>query len=249
MGCVSPTDGSGPRAGAESGGSPSRRRPPPRARVAPLLDALRAQARSAPAGFGLDPIPEPVLEAMARVPREPFVPPELETRAYDNTALPIGSGQTISQPYIVALMTQLACVEPGDRVLDVGTGSGYQAAVLAELGAEVVTVERIPELARAARARLARLGYGWIDGRTADATQGLPDVAPFAAIVVAAATPDVPPALIEQLAPGGRLVIPLGASTEGQRMTVVRKHRDGTTTREGELPVAFVPLVAADTDP
>src|SRR4051795_13263022 len=150
-----------------------------------------------------------VLEAMARVPRESFVPAGERRRAYADAALPIGHGQTISQPYMVARIAEALALRPGERVLDVGTGSGYQAAVLAELGAEVVTIERIPELAEQARRNLAEAGYE-VDVRVGDGTLGVPELAPFDAIAVAAAAPALPQALYEQLRPRGRLVVPVG---------------------------------------
>jgi len=147
---------------------------------------------------------ERVLAALGHVPRELFVPEETLWRAYDDAALPIGCGQTISQPYMVALICELLVLEGGERVLDVGAGSGYQAAVLAELAAEVVTIERVPELAERARAALASAGYERVDVRLGDGTLGVPDRAPYAGIAVAAAAPGVPEALYEQLEPGGR---------------------------------------------
>ncbi len=151
-----------------------------------------------------------VLAAMAKVPRDRFVPAHLAPQAYDDNPLSIGSGQTISQPYIVALMSQWAEVKPGDKVLEVGTGSGYQAAVLAELAGQVFTIELRPELAEAARTRLRDLGYGRVQGRAGDGYQGWPEEAPFDAILVTATAPAVPPALKAQLKEGGRLIIPVG---------------------------------------
>ncbi len=183
-----------------------------------------------------------VLQAMGHVPRHRFVPESLAALAYADQPLPIGSGQTISQPYIVALMTQWAEVKPGDRVLEVGTGSGYQAAVLAEITDQVFTIELLPELARSAAARLADLGYGRVQVRTGDGYQGWPDAAPFAAILVTAAAPRVPPALSAQLLEGGRLVIPLGP--EGGAQDLVRFRRvQGQLKEEERVPVMFVPLV------
>ena len=181
-----------------------------------------------------------VLAAMRAVPREKFVPQDLHKHAYDDGALPIGHGQTISQPYIVARMTQALAVKEGDRVLDVGTGSGYQAAILAALGAEVVSVELEEELAQAARHRLMSLGYD-VKVVTGDGSRGLPTEAPFAAIVVAAAAPDVPVPLVEQLKPDGRLVLPIGSRLE-QVITLVRPTADGFT-REPIEPAVFVPLL------
>jgi protein-L-isoaspartate(D-aspartate) O-methyltransferase len=185
-----------------------------------------------------------VLKAMATVPRHEFVSDDLRAFAYDDRPLPIGYDVTISQPYIVALMSELAEVEPGERVLDVGTGSGYQAAVLAELGAEVWSVEIIREHAEAAGKRLADLGYENVHVRHGDGWQGWPEHAPYDAIVVAAAPDEVPPALLEQLAIGGRLVIPVGTQWR-QELRVLTRTREGTKERR-VIPVLFVPLVKDD---
>ncbi len=184
---------------------------------------------------------ERVLAAMARVPRELFVPESLRAYAYDDGALPIGHRQTISQPFVVATICSLLALEADDRVLDVGTGSGYQAAVLAELAAEVVTIERIPELADAAAQALAAGGYAKVDVRVGDGSLGVPDRAPFAAIAVAAAAPTVPPALYAQLAEGGRVVVPRGTRW-GQELVLVVRTPTGPVERTS-LPVRFVPLV------
>ena len=183
-----------------------------------------------------------VLAAMGRVPRQRFVPEALASQAYGDHPLPIGWGQTISQPYIVALMTQWAEVHPGDKVLEVGTGSGYQAAVLAELTDKVFTIELLPELARQAAARLKALGYGRVQVKCGDGYQGWPEEAPFDAIVVTAAAEQVPEALERQLAEGGRLVIPLGPAGGAQTLVRWRKVK-GKLVEEVSLPVRFVPLV------
>ena len=180
-----------------------------------------------------------VLAAMRAVPRHEFVEPERVARAYADGALPIGHDQTISQPYVVALMTELAEIAPTSRVLEAGTGSGYQSAVLAELAAEVFTIEMVEPLARAAEARLRRLGYDRVRVRTGDATRGWPEAAPFDAIVVTAAPRRVPPALVEQLGPGGRLVVPVGRFL--QRLQVHRRTARGITI-ERSVAVRFVPL-------
>jgi protein-L-isoaspartate(D-aspartate) O-methyltransferase len=180
-----------------------------------------------------------VLAAMRAVPRHEFVPPALRERAYEDCALPIGLGQTISQPYVVALSCQLAAIAPDARVLEVGTGCGYQAAVLAELAAEVFTIEILPAHVAAASATLARLGYGRVRVRAGDGRLGWPEAAPFSAIVVAAAAPEVPPALLEQLAEGGRLVAPVGA--ERQHLLVFHRTPRGMEVTRS-IPVAFVPL-------
>ncbi len=183
-----------------------------------------------------------VLAALGKVPRHQFVPPELASLAYGDYPLPIGGGQTISQPYIVALMTQWAEVKPGDRVLEVGTGSGYQAAVLAELTDQVYTIELLPDLARQAAARLKELGYTRVHVRTGDGDRGWTEAAPFDAILVTAAAPLVPPALAAQLKEGGRLVIPLGTAGGDQTLVRLRKVK-GELQEEERLPVRFVPLV------
>jgi protein-L-isoaspartate(D-aspartate) O-methyltransferase len=185
-------------------------------------------------------ISEPaVLEALAAVPRNRFVPAELAPRAYDDTPLPIGYDQTISQPYVVAFMTEAAALTPDAKVLDIGTGSGYQAAVLAEIVGRVYSIEIVPELAERSRRLLADLGYDNVEVRTGDGYRGWPDEAPFDAIVVAAAPDHVPPALVEQLAVGARLVIPVGRFA--QEILIVTKTASGSTT-EAVLPVRFVPM-------
>jgi protein-L-isoaspartate(D-aspartate) O-methyltransferase len=183
-----------------------------------------------------------VLVAMGTVPRHRFVPEAMVSRAYGDYPLPIGEDQTISQPYIVALMTQWAEVAPGDKVLEVGTGSGYQAAVLAELTEAVYSIEIRPDLARQAAARLKDLGYGRVQVRSGDGYLGWPEAAPFDAILVTAAAPRVPPALAAQLKEGGRLVIPLGPSGGAQTLVRYRKLR-GNLVQEASMAVRFVPLV------
>ena len=178
---------------------------------------------------------------MARVPRELFVPASLVEHAYDDGALPIGHRQTISQPFVVATICSLLALEGYERVLDVGTGSGYQAAVLAELAEEVVTIERIAPLADEARARLAAAGYANVEVRVGDGSLGVPEHAPFDAIAVAAAAPVVPPALYAQLAEGGRLVLPRG-SRWGQELVLVVRGPDGPVER-ASIPCRFVPLL------
>ena len=187
---------------------------------------------------------ERVLKAIERVPRELFVPEEFRRSAYDDRALPIGHGQTISQPFMVATICAALSLEGGERVLDVGTGSGYQAAVLAELADEVVTVERVPELAEQARATLERAGYGRVDVRVADGTLGVPDRAPYDAVAVAAAAPEVPEALYEQLALGGRIVLPVG-SLHDQWLEVVVRRPEGPVV-ERSVPCRFVPLIGTE---
>jgi protein-L-isoaspartate(D-aspartate) O-methyltransferase len=184
---------------------------------------------------------ERVLAAMERVPRELFVPNRLRRRAYDDSALPIGVGQTISQPYMVARICEALALRGDERVLDVGTGSGYQAAVLAELALEVDTIERLPELAETARANLAAAGYGRVRVHVGDGTRGLPERAPFSAIAVAAAAREMPAALYEQLEPRGRLVVPLGRR-RFQRLEVIVRSPEGPAVVHS-VPCRFVPLV------
>ena len=194
-----------------------------------------------------------VIDAMTKVKRHLFVPATCRARAYENRPQPIGHGQTISQPYMVAIMTDLAQIAPGDRVLEIGTGCGYQAAVLAELAAEVYSVEVVPELAKPAAVRLRELGYANVEILCGDGAQGWAAHAPFDAIVVtAAAWHRVPPALIAQLAPGGRLVIPVDRSVsaarypyfdQDQELVVLSKDEEGHIAERDVLPVAFVPLV------
>jgi protein-L-isoaspartate(D-aspartate) O-methyltransferase len=183
-----------------------------------------------------------VLEVMATTPREAFVPGVPASLAYDDRALPIDAGQTISQPYMVARMTELLGVKPGDRILEIGTGSGYQAAVLARLGARVTTIERHPDLAETAGERLAALGIDGVDVRVGDGSQGEPEGAPWDGIVVTAAAPSIPPALREQLAIGGRLVIPVGPRYQ-QDLVVVERVGPAEWREWSDGPVVFVPLV------
>ncbi len=184
-----------------------------------------------------------VLDAMRAVPREDFVPADLVAYAYEDRPLPIGHGQTISQPYIVAVMTAAARVRAADRVLEIGTGSGYGAAVLSEIAGEVYTVERIEALADSARDRLADLGYTNVHVRCGDGTLGWAEHAPYDAIIVTAGGPTVPRALLDQLKPGGRLVMPLGSEPRGQQL--IRRTRTGpeTYTQDDLEWVAFVPLI------
>jgi protein-L-isoaspartate(D-aspartate) O-methyltransferase len=186
---------------------------------------------------------ERVLAAMAAVPRELFVPESERRHAYADRALPIGHGQTISQPFMVATICALLRLRGDERVLDVGTGSGYQAAVLAELAAEVVTVERVPELAEQARRALAKAGYERVEVRVGDGTLGVPERAPFQGIAVAAAAPAVPQALYDQLDEGGRLVLPVG-SRHDQRLQLIVRGPDGPEVA-ASVPCRFVPLLGA----
>lgn len=182
-----------------------------------------------------------VLEAMRRVPRHLFVPAVYQGAAYRDSPLPIGSGQTISQPYIVGLMTELLDISPGDHVLEIGAGSGYQAAILREIGASVITIERLPEVARLARENLERAGISGVDVITGDGTEGYPPAAPYNAILITAATPEVPEPLISQLDEGGRLVAPVG-SRDIQELVRLEKS-GGRITRSTFGGVVFVPLL------
>lgn len=184
-----------------------------------------------------------VLGAMLAVPRHEFVPEQHRNLAYADRPLPIGEGQTISQPYIVALMTELLRIEPGDRVLEVGTGSGYQAAVASHLADSVFTIEIFESLAENAKRRLDRLGYRNVVFRQGDGYFGWSEQAPFDAIVVTAAAGHIPPPLVRQLKPDGRMVIPVGGAFQTQRLVLVEKRPDGTTTTRNLLPVRFVPLL------
>jgi protein-L-isoaspartate(D-aspartate) O-methyltransferase len=211
----------------------------PRAQLIREITAMAAQDR---AETGRPSISPRVMEALARVPRHKFVPTELERRAYENRPLPIGYGQTISQPYVVALMTELLQVKAGDKVLEIGTGSGYQAAMLAELTDAVFSIEIIEPLAERALATLGSQGYGKVQVRVGDGYYGWPEHAPFDAIVVTAAASHVPPPLIQQLKPGGRMVIPLGSAFMTQQLMLVEKDAQGRVLTREILPVAFVPL-------
>jgi protein-L-isoaspartate(D-aspartate) O-methyltransferase len=193
---------------------------------------------------GRDVVDERVLTAMERVPRELFVPEKLRDRAYDDAALPIGADQTISQPYMVARICEALSLTGPERVLDVGTGSGYQAAVLAELASEVDTIERIPKLAEQARANLAAAGYGRVRVHVGDGSRGLPERAPFDAIAVAAAAPELPRTLYDQLEPRGRLVVPVGRRGM-QRLEVIVRSPEGPAVLRS-VPCRFVPLVGEE---
>lgn len=209
-----------------------------------LIDEIRRDARETRHYTGRESISDAVLTAMQRVDRARFVPPGSELYAWENRPLPIGYGQTISQPFIVALMTDLLDLEAQHRVLEIGTGSAYQAAVLSELAGEVYTIEIVPELARSAAARLERLGYDNVRVRSGDGRLGWPEVAPFDRIIVTAVGEDVPPRLLEQLAEGGRMVMPIGPRYGGQNLTVIDKTTDGIETTQ-VLPVQFVPLTGS----
>ncbi|MCS6986982.1 MAG: protein-L-isoaspartate(D-aspartate) O-methyltransferase [Sphingomonadaceae bacterium] len=204
-----------------------------------VAQAVQGYARLIAPGEADDPR---VIEALRHVPRVEFVPPEWRHRAHADTALPIAHGQTISQPTIVAVMTHLIAPQPHMKVLEVGTGSGYQAAVLARLVRKVHSVEIEPELATEAAQRLERLGITNVEVRTGDGWAGWPEAAPFDAIVVTAAPPRVPEALVAQLAPGGRMVVPVGPAGGIQQLTLVEKGRDGGVRHTVVTDVRFVPM-------
>jgi protein-L-isoaspartate(D-aspartate) O-methyltransferase len=185
---------------------------------------------------------ERVMEVIGRVPRHEYVPLDRQSQAYQNRPLPIGHGQTISQPYIVALMTDMLEPQPGDTVLEIGTGSGYQAAVLAELVGQVHTIEIIEPLSEQASIRLRKLGYDNIETSLGDGYYGWPEHAPFDAIIVTAAASHIPPPLIKQIKPGGVMLIPVGPQFSVQQLTLVEKRADGSVTTRQVLPVRFVPL-------
>jgi protein-L-isoaspartate(D-aspartate) O-methyltransferase len=207
-----------------------------------LLDTIAREVALFGTGDGERRLDQRVIDALAKVPREQFVPADLVPRAYDNRPLPIGHGQTISQPLIVAVMTHLLRLQPEARALEVGTGSGYQTAILAELAKAVVTIEVVETLATDAAAKLRALGYDHIEFRTGDGAAGCPERAPFDAIIVTAAARTIPQALIEQLAPGGRLVIPIGDDPLAQDLFLVEKGEQGAAHKRRLFPVAFVPL-------
>ena len=208
-----------------------------------MVREIEVIARESSGGATATTLDAGVLEAMRRVPRDAFVPAAQRELAYANRPLPIGYGQTISQPYIVALMTDLLRLAPRARALEIGTGSGYQAAVLAELGHQVYTIEIVSELAEQAAKRLSELGYDAAHARHGDGYYGWPEAAPFDGIVVTAAASQIPPPLLEQLKPGGRMVIPIGAAFLVQQLMLIEKLADGSIRTEALLPVAFVPLV------
>ncbi len=207
-----------------------------------MIQTIETHAQSATGALGRDYIDPRVLAVMNEVPRHEFVSAWHRDDAYDDRPLPIGHGQTISQPFIVALMTDMLEVGPDDVVLEVGTGSGYQAAVLAHLVQDVHTIEIIPALAGAAEERLGRLGYDDVRTYTGDGYYGRREAAPFDAIVVTAAANQVPPPLIQQLEPGGRMVIPVGGGFALQHLMLVEKDADGRVRTRQTLPVRFVPL-------
>lgn len=209
---------------------------------AAMIEEIADMTRAIGSAAGGRRVDDRVMAAMARVPRHAFVPDEQRAHAYENRPLPIGHGQTISQPYIVAVMTELLAVGKGARVLEIGTGSGYQAAVLAEMGATVFSIEIIEPLASRATRALSATGYREVRTRAGDGYYGWPEHGPFDAIIVTAAAGHVPPPLVQQLKPGGRLVIPVGPPFLAQHLVLVQKASDGSVTTRQLLPVRFVPL-------
>jgi protein-L-isoaspartate(D-aspartate) O-methyltransferase len=207
-----------------------------------MVAEIASMARETSTETGRPRFGDAVMAAMGKVPRHRFVPFAQELFAYENRPLPIGENQTISQPYIVALMTDLLDPKPTDTVLEVGTGSGYQAAVLAELVAKVYTIEIVEPLAKRAARLLAQLGYGNVEVRVGDGYNGWAAAAPFDSIIVTAAPAEIPKPLIDQLKPGGRMVIPVGGTRDVQQLLLVEKRSDGTATTKRTLSVRFVPL-------
>lgn len=214
-----------------------------------LLRELEQDAKDTAFWTGRKAFSDRTMAAMAAVPRHEFVRDGDEVVAYINRPQPIGHGQTISQPYIVALMTDLLDLKGHERVLEIGTGSGYQAAVLARVAAQVYTIEVIDDLGREAEKRLKKLGYANVHVRIGDGYRGWPEEAPFDAVLVTAAPERIPEDLIRQLRPGGRMVVPIGRAHDRQTLTLVAKALDGRVTVEDVLPVAFVPMVKGRDDP
>ena len=207
-----------------------------------MVEEIAAMARETGTETGRPRFGDAVMAAMRKVPRHRFVPFLQEIFAYDNRPLPIGESQTISQPYIVALMTDFLDLKSGDTVLEVGTGSGYQAAVLAELAAKVYTIEIVEPLGKRATRLLRELGYRNVEVRIGDGYNGWPEAAPFDSIIVTAAPGEIPKPLVDQLKPGGRMVIPAGGTHDAQQLLLVEKQPDGTTATKRTLPVRFVPF-------
>jgi len=214
-----------------------------------MVEEIAAGARATETYTGRKAFDDRVMAVMGKVPRHSFVPEHRASDAYLNRPLPIGEGQTISQPYIVALSTELLEPRPGDVVLEVGTGSGYQAAVLAELVRQVYSIEIVAPLGREAARRLRALGYDNVEVKIGDGYQGWPEKGPFDGIVVTAAAPDVPMPLVNQLKPGGRMVIPIGPRFAEQELVLIEKLADGSVTRRTVLPVRFVPMTGEAQQP
>lgn len=207
-----------------------------------LWDEVALQIKRLRAEIGFDRVSPAVRDALLQVPRARFIPDAQRASAYGNRPVSIGFGQTISQPLIVAIMTELLAIEPGARVFELGTGSGYQAAILAALGAEVYSVEIVPELAARARQTLQSLGYDKVHTKLGDGYFGWEDAAPFDAIIVTAAGDHIPPPLIRQLKPGGRMVIPVGSRYSTQKLVLILRGEDGGVESRELIPVTFVPL-------
>jgi len=213
-----------------------------RQKIDAMLHTIEVECSFSKGFTGRSSLSPEVMAAMRLVSRHEFVPPGLTAVAYENTPLPIGKGQTISQPFIVALMTDLLCPEKDDVILEVGAGSGYQAAILSLLVSQVYTLEIVPDLAERAKELLQRLGYGNVEVRQGDGYNGWPEHAPFDGIIVTAAATHVPPSLQEQLKPGGRLIIPVGLPSMPQELLVLEKDEQGMFSARDVLPVSFVPL-------
>ena len=207
-----------------------------------MLRSIEEECRYTQGYTGIQTFKPEVMAAITKVPREEFVPKSLKSWAYENEPLPIGNGQTISQPFIVALMTDLLCPDKSDVILEVGTGSGYQAALLSQLVKKVYSLEIVPSLAVKAAQLLRKLGYENVEIRQGDASRGWPEYAPYAGIIVTAAASYVPVALKKQLKPGGRLVIPIGRPQMSQNLLLIQKDNQGEFTSQNILPVAFVPF-------
>lgn len=210
-----------------------------------MINDIEAEAQSTAKYINKKSFNEIVMQAMKSVPRHEFVPQGQRSQAYENRPLPIGFGQTISQPYIVALMTDLMQPQPDHRVLEIGTGSGYQAAILSKLVAQVYSIEIIEQLGKSTTQLLSRLGYDNIETRIADGYDGWPQHAPFDSIIVTAAISHIPPPLVAQLKNGGRMVIPVGTRFQTQYLTLVEKDKDGMVTTQQILPVIFVPFTGS----
>jgi protein-L-isoaspartate(D-aspartate) O-methyltransferase len=207
-----------------------------------MIDDIGAYVGTTVKAINKKSIDPAIMQVMATIPRHEFVPPDMRARAYDNEPLPIGYGQTISQPYIVALMTQLLQPQPEHRVLEIGTGSGYQAAVLSPLVKQVYSIEIVEQLGKSAKQLLTRLGYDNIETRISDGYDGWPEQAPFDDIIVTAAISHIPPPLVQQLKKGGRMLIPVGTRFQTQYLTLVEKDLQGAITTRQVLPVYFVPF-------